>query len=326
MLSNIFAFIMSLFSLLFPFVKIETQTVNTVSEEIVASQVASQGIVRIEYVTAKPGDTVKIGVYLDENPGFIGLRLHIGYDADVMTLTEAKDLIEGEISTFGKEYTANPYTLLWVDALSENNYTVTGKVAELTFSVSADAKGGSYPVTVEVDSGSTVDVNLDDVPFTVQNGTLTVEEGKVPVKLVAAEGSTTVIDEERGFIYGLGLLMDENIFKTSFVSVEGDGSLGFDYISAMGTGAVVTLTDNETGEAVAEYMIVIFGDFNGDGNITSTDVTALKSIISGAENIDEASAEFFALDINGDGVISSTDAIALKSAMSGAEILSQNRG
>ncbi|MBQ3150482.1 MAG: hypothetical protein IJB86_04475 [Clostridia bacterium] len=327
MFDKIFAFIMSIISVLFPFAQTQVRTAQPIVIEEVGVQVASQGQIRIETISANPGEPVEVGVFLDSNPGFVGLRMFIGYDSDVMTLTQAQDLIDGDISTFGKDLTKNPYTLLWVDALSEKNYTVTGMIAKLYFDVSETALAGKYLITAELDAGSTFDVDINDVPFDIINGEVEIKDQTpaVPVKLVPAEGSTTVIDEENGYIYGLELGMDEESFKSDFVTVEGNGSLSFSYVAALATGAKVSLTDNDTNETVAEYTVIILGDCNGDGSITASDLTELKGDISGSVAIDATSPEYFALDVNGDGLLTSSDLTMLKSVVSGAMELSQNR-
>ena len=187
MLNKLFAFILSVISLLIPFAEIESSDVPTLSSDsVVAQGFTSYGVVGIESVEAEAGDTVKVSVYLYENPGFITLRLFVAYDNTVMTLIGAEDFIEGDISTFGNDYNENPYTLLWVDSLSETDYTVTGKIAELTFRVFDDAFEGSYDITVATDEGSTLNYDLEEVPFMSEIGTVTIKE-PTPIKLIAAE-------------------------------------------------------------------------------------------------------------------------------------------
>lgn len=328
MLSKLFAFLMSVISLMFPFAQVEKPvTASLMNEEVVVGSAAVQGIVRIETVEAKVGETVEVGVFLDENPGFVALRLFVEYDATVMTLTSAEDLVEGNISTFGKDISKNPYTLLWVDALSETNYTVSGEIAKLVFDVSDAAKEGSYGISVSVDEGSTFDKDINDVYFMTENGGLLIaNEETVPVKLVAAEGAQTVIDDENGYIYGLDIGISEDSFRADYIAVEGDGRVEITYVSGIGTGTRVTLIDNGTQETVAEYEVVIFGDYNGDGNISATDITALKGIIGGADSVNADSVQFFALDVSGDGALGSTDTTILNAVVSGAQNMSQIKG
>ncbi len=324
MLDKLFALIMAVISFLFPVSQIDGGVAVLADDEaVVAQEAPAQGLIRVESVTGKAGEPVEVGIYVDENPGFVGLRIFVGYDGEVMTLTNAVDCMGENISTFGKDYSMNPYTLLWVDSLRETDYTATGKIASLTFDISDTAASGSYEIKVTIDEGSTFNVDLDDVSFAVENGTLTVEKADAPVKLVPSENATTVIDGENGYIYGLATGLDEETFRNSYVAVEGNGELAISYVSGIGTGSVVTLRDSDSGETVASYEIVIFGDFNGDGNITATDVTALKGIIGGSASVEDDSAQSFALDVSGDGIITSTDLVILKAVVSGAREMDQ---
>ena len=324
MLDKLVALIMAIISLLFHVAQIDADVAVLADEEAVVAQASpSEGIIRAESVAAKAGDTVTVGIFIDENPGFVGLRIFAGYDSSVLTLKEAADCTGTDIYTFGNEYSANPYTLLWVDALSETDYTFTGKIATLTFEVSESAEAGSYTVDITVDEGSTFNVGLDNVAFTDEDGTVTVENDAEPVRLVPAENSTAVIDDEKGYIYGLATGLSESEFRNGYVAVEGNGKIEVSFVSAIGTGSVVTLRDSDSGETVASYEIVIFGDFNGDGNITATDVTALKGIIGGSASVEDDSAQSFALDVSGDGIITSTDLVILKAVVSGAREMDQ---
>ncbi|MBR4721136.1 MAG: hypothetical protein IK057_05175, partial [Clostridia bacterium] len=58
-----------------------------VSTVITTAFAADDFTVTAANVTAKAGETVDVAVSLENNPGIIALRLKIGYDSDVLTLT-----------------------------------------------------------------------------------------------------------------------------------------------------------------------------------------------------------------------------------------------
>ena len=101
----------------------------------------------------------------------------------------------------------------------------------------------------------------------------------VAPELVVADGATTVIDVENGFIYGLidgdseyGEIDESNI--SDWLAVEGEGEIeiiGVDGYSNIGTGAEINLLDAD-GNVVESYKAVIFGDYDGDGYITDFDL------------------------------------------------------
>ena len=69
------------------------------------------------------------------------------------------------------------------------------------------------------------------------------------------------------------------------------------------------------GKVVDEVTIVVTGDVNGDGNITVTDMLAIKSHILKKTTLTGAAA--LAADVSGDGGISVTDFIQAKSHILG---------
>lgn len=128
--------------------------------------------------SARAGQTVQVTVSLANNPGIVATRLHLTYDPAVLTLTGVTDggLIGTNTFTPGRDLTAIPFTVLWMDALSPVNYTENGVLVTYTFTVSEDAKPGTTPITLTYDTGSTYDFNLDDVSFAVQNDLVTVTD------------------------------------------------------------------------------------------------------------------------------------------------------
>ena len=92
---------------------------------------------------------------------------------------------------------------------------------------------------------------------------------------------TTIIDEERGFIYGL---VDADIdpitdlVAEGYIEVIGNGHVEatpVDGYTNLGSGAKVEFINDNTGEVQATYYIVIFGDNNGDGIYDGNDAADL---------------------------------------------------
>ena len=121
--------------------------------------------VRLDSVCAQHGNTVQVRLMLDENPGFANLSLVIGYDADVMTLTEVENKVSGTEHTESQTLTANPYMLTWNSGTQ--NCTASGTLAILTFQIKNTAAYGVYPISVSFYQGRDqdytdgVDVNYD---------------------------------------------------------------------------------------------------------------------------------------------------------------------
>lgn len=134
--------------------------------------------------TANPGDTVNVTVSLQNNPGIVSLRVKIGYDSSVLTMTGLTDAgvlgtevhqsyLEEGVAHYN--LSANPYILYWDNGAALENFIVNGTIATFTFAVSENAAVGDYPITATILDCFNYD--LDDVDFTVVNGKVTVEAG-----------------------------------------------------------------------------------------------------------------------------------------------------
>lgn len=130
---------------------------------------------------------------------------------------------------------------------------------------------------------------------------------RIPVKLVPVEGSTTMVERdgviesynngytvtpdpydtpdsyEEWYIYGLRTRLTEKTLLSKYVTVLGDGHIEVERVTtangttygSVGTGAVVRVIDNVTGEQVEQFYIIIFGDINGDADANAGDAAAV---------------------------------------------------
>ncbi len=140
------------------------------------------------------------------------------------------------------------------------------------------------------------------------------------------ETSPTVIDNTDNLIFGLSTGVTEADLNSVFLGVEGNGHLEYEYTGSIGTGTKVKLVKNGTNEVVKEYEIVIFGDLNGDGYITASDMTLLKAVIAKTATLTPGTAFFKAVDFNGDGYITATDTTKIKAIISKACAVDQVTG
>jgi len=143
------------------------------------------------------------------------------------------------------------------------------------------------------------------------------------VSLKAKAGSETVIDDENGFIYGLAIEVSEADMIADYLAVDGNGTIRVQQASYVGTGLEVQLINNYTGNVDATYKIVIFGDVDGDGTVTTDDIRAIKGHVTGAAEFGVGSAQELAADVDGDGVVTMQDATMIKGMISGAVELNQ---
>lgn len=144
------------------------------------------------------------------------------------------------------------------------------------------------------------------------------------LSILAKPGSTTIVDENTGFIYGLEAAISEATFAADFVEVLGNGELRITYHdTAFGTGTKVELLDTATQTVFKTYYIVLFGDLNGDGRIDAADKNFLSLAASYQTVFAQGSAFEFAADLTQDGCVDAFDLNILKAALAGIAGINQ---
>ena len=160
------------------------------------------------------------------------------------------------------------------------------------------------------DGNSVYTMSADSCLMTFTPDTVTAASQAPDIAAVA--GSTTVIDRENGFIYGL---MDGLTSLDGYVEPIGGATL--QVIASdeghCGTGTVVNVL---AGEAVVKtFIVVIFGDVNGDCAINAVDDDTCNLVQNWMLNWDpDTQAHYYkAGDINVDGRVDSVDADLMSS-------------
>lgn len=141
----------------------------------VESDTKQGGALTVGTVTGRPGETVSVPVSLSGNPGIIAALLKISYNSSALTLVKAEDGGILGSHQFSENLSTVPYTVLWENGASLENFTGNGTLLTLTFRISPDAAQKTYPVTLTYDPEEIYDRDLNRVNFTVQNGAVTVE-------------------------------------------------------------------------------------------------------------------------------------------------------
>ena len=123
----------------------------------------------------KAGETVTVPVRVIDNPGIVGLHLNVLYDANVLTLVDAQGQDFAGVE-FGPLDNAGNLSMIWLDAINENN-TADGVLANLTFTVAEDAAPGSYTVEpICYDSNEIFNAAMQPVEFVFSLGSVVVVE------------------------------------------------------------------------------------------------------------------------------------------------------
>jgi len=201
------------------------------------------------------------------------------------------------------------YTAQW----TPNNYIIT-------FDANGGSGGGTFLLTYDTAltapavarEGYVFTGWTPALPDTVPavNTVYTAVWEKTGVSLENAEGSPAVIHHESKVICGLVPGMSAAEFESTYVNITGDGRLEYSPADSFGTGTVVSLIDNVTGETVETFTIVIYGDVNGDGAINVLDADVAAAVQNWTMEWDPVSQACFyqAGDVDGDGIISGIDA------------------
>ena len=233
-------------------------------------------------VDGQPGETVQVPITISNNSGVVALDFHISYDATRLALTQATNgtVFSDDMAMFGNAINANPYTLLWVDELSRPNYTGNGVVATLTFTVLEAAQDGAAAINLTVEQGSTFDVDLSDVVFSVVNGAVTVAHPVTNVDLVfhTSDDDYESTDETVASPAGNTILMP------TVVQVEDDCGQEPIWVD-MTYGGLYAAGESYTVQGPAEFCLL--GDANGDGMIDASDVTMLSRLLVGLIDIED---------------------------------------
>lgn len=130
-----------------------------------------------------------------------------------------------------------------------------------------------------------------------------------PAELAIIDGTGGVIDEARGYVYGVEMTEEWQMIEDVFEATNG-GYIEVDNSEFMGTGALVNLYEAD-GTPVATYTFILFGDIDGDGEITALDasIAEMHDFWSyGDTGRIEDEAVLFAGDIDVDGDITALDA------------------
>lgn len=129
--------------------------------------------ISLDNVTALPGQQVDINVTLTENPGITGLRFFVAYDKEALKLERAVYTKIGGGGLAAVKLDINPFVLLWNVSMYE--FTETGVMATLTFSINEGASVGDYPLRLTWGKGDCIDFDLNNLDVKISGGNVHVD-------------------------------------------------------------------------------------------------------------------------------------------------------
>lgn len=255
------------------------------------------------------------------NAEAVDKNLTVDDQATVDNLTNAVNSAVSALKKYA-DYTALDKAIEDAEKLNKDDYTPE------TWAKLEEALEAAKNVdrTLTEDDQATVDGLKNAVADAVEK----LDSAEVPLVLKVKAGSTAVIDETRGFIYGLGNYQGVNawaddesltdLIAQGYLEIEGDGRLEYEYVGAnttLGTGAKVKFINNKTNEVVETYYIIVFGDCDGDGFLTYGDYVDAYAWLGWEDGTldytDFSIPAVFALDLVADGEITYGDFVEIYS-------------
>ncbi len=134
----------------------------------------------------------------------------------------------------------------------------------------------------------------------------------------ANENSTCKISAD-GYITGLQTNLTLNNLKNKYLDYSDDIVVTGPAGRFLGNGAVIKVTYPDG--TVEEYTIIIYGDFNGDGNVNATDVTSFSKFFQSTGTLTPAQTK--AMNINGDRFTNATDLNKLQNIVAKGLVIDQ---
>lgn len=115
-------------------------------------------------------DTVTVVVYIEENPGVLGLTLSLQYNYEAMELIS----VENGSALYALDFTLLGNAAMWENMEISPDDVIDGDILVLTFRIIENTNVGSYNVNVKVNSA--YDNDLKSLDFKIINGTITVTD------------------------------------------------------------------------------------------------------------------------------------------------------
>lgn len=146
-------------------------------------------------VSGFAGDTVRVPVTIENNPGIWGMDLTVSYDMSALKL---KDVENGEIfddSALTKgNFESDSYRLSY-ECSNLENVNGSGMLAELIFEIKSGAEEKTYDITASYKSGDITNVDEEKVEFELVNGSVTInEKPKADITVGELESKTLTYD------------------------------------------------------------------------------------------------------------------------------------
>lgn len=141
-----------------------------------AATAQADAVIRVEETFGKVNETVSVDIFIENNPGIIGITLKLEYDESLLTLTEIKNGDALGYMTFTAPKVLKSGCILPWDAESVSDEEIKdGAIATLVFKIAEDAELESMAdISVSYDEGAIIDKNMKPISIETVNGSIQV--------------------------------------------------------------------------------------------------------------------------------------------------------
>ncbi len=292
-------------------------TVVLIFTAVFVVPVYAAGTTKVEFgqVEGKRGDEVTVPITIQNSPGIATFRFRVDYDTEHLQFVSAEKTsitADGTITSQVDLDNSN-VTFLW---FAIDNVNGDGVIANLKFKI-LDTAEGSFPLTVTYLPEDLLDENRTQIPYTVENGSIT-------VKGVTVSGSVVSFGETSEAVT-LNLFdgtteIDQVITTNGSYAFESvlPGNYTIEVSKANHVTRKYDITVADT-ELVQDVKIHLLGDITGDGRITAVDYMRANSHAKGVSLLTDYLLSCG--DITGEGKITAVDAMRINSHAKGVNLL-----
>ena len=140
-------------------------------------------------------------------------------------------------------------------------------------------------------------------------------------------GATVMTQGGVNYIVGLQPSLTKTKFQSTYIDSENvTVEINMSTARYLGTGSTVTVKSEITGEVVAEYVVVIYGDVDGSATINGRDAAAVSNSITGVADSLTGAAKLAANVEGTRTTINAKDAAVISSVTGGTMIIDQTTG
>ncbi len=153
------------------------------------------------------------------------------------------------------------------------------------------------------------------------------EEPEIVARFEVVGGASVKTQGGVNYIVGLQPSLTKAKFQSTYADYE-NVTIEYNMTTAryMGTGSTITVKSTVTGEVIAEYVIVIYGDVDGTATINGRDAAAVSNSITGVADSLTGAAKLAANVEGTRATINAKDASVIRSVAGGSMTIDQSTG